>query len=57
MSPVKQKLTENLITAEVVAFGFQGGKKKQRDSEYFVAEQITTEVKDTRLSQLQNRQR
>jgi nitric oxide reductase NorQ protein len=50
LSPAKQKPTEKPIVAEAVGFGFQGGKKKQQDSAYVVEEQITTEVKDTRLS-------
>lgn len=50
MSPVKQKLTDKPIAVETVGFGFQGGKNRKKDSTLYVEEQITTEVKDTRLS-------
>jgi nitric oxide reductase NorQ protein len=50
LSPAKQKLTEKPIVAEAVGFGFQGGKKKEKESAYVVEEQIRTEVKHTRLS-------
>jgi len=49
LSKPKQKLRDE-PTAAPVGFGFQGGKKQKSKPVYLVEEQITTEVKDTRLS-------
>jgi nitric oxide reductase NorQ protein len=50
LSNVKEKPKDKLTVAEPVGFGFQGGKKQKSKPVYLVEEQMTTEVKDTRLS-------
>lgn len=49
LSSAKQKSIEK-PSAEVVGFGFQGGKKRKDSATYLVEEKIRTAVKDTRLS-------
>jgi nitric oxide reductase NorQ protein len=50
LSNAKQKSKDKLAVAEPVGFGFQGGKKQKSKPVYLVEEQMTTEVRDTRLS-------